>query len=177
MKGIKYLGLNLPKETKAPYVENYKTLLKEIKEGTNRWRNIPCSWIEIINIVKKWVYYPKYNPLNILPIESIDSVQALSNLVQFSHSVLSDSLWSHELQHARPLCPSPTHRFHSDSRPSSHWCHPAISFSVVPFSPCPQPLPASGSFPMSQLFTSGGQRIGVSASASVLPMNIKDWFP
>ena len=97
--------------------------------------------------------------------------------VQFSHSVMSDSLWPHESQHARPPCPSSTPRVHLDSRPSNQWCHPAISSSVVPFSSCPQSLPASGSFPMSQLFTSGGQIIGVSASTSVLLMNIQDWFP
>ena len=97
--------------------------------------------------------------------------------VQFSHSVTSDSLRSHESQHARPPCPSPTPRVHSNSCPSSQWCYPAISSSVVPFSSCPKSLPASGSFPMSQFFTSGGQCIRVSASASVLPMNIQDWFP
>ena len=82
--------------------------------------------------------------------------------VQFSCSVVSDSLQPHESQHARPLCPSPTPAVHSDSRPSSQWCHPAISSSVVPFSSCPQSLPASGSFPMSQLFAWGGQSTGVS---------------
>ena len=92
--------------------------------------------------------------------------------VQFSCSVVSDSLWPHESQHARPPCPSPTPGVHSDSHPSSQWCHPAISSSVVPFSSCPQSLPASGSFPMSQFFASGGQSIGASASASGLPMNI-----
>ena len=97
--------------------------------------------------------------------------------VQFSCSVVSNSLRTHESQHARPPCPSPTPRVHSDSRPSSPWCHPAISSSVVPFSSCPQSLPTSGSFQMSQLFTSGGQSIGVSASASVLPMNTQDWSP
>ena len=97
--------------------------------------------------------------------------------VQFSCSVVSDLLRPHELQHARPPCPSPTLGVHSDSRPSSWWCHPAISSSVVPFSSCPQSLPASGSFPMSQLFTWGGQSIGVSASTSVLPMNTQDWSP
>ena len=97
--------------------------------------------------------------------------------VQFSHSVMSDSLRPHESQHARPPCPSPTPGVHSNSCPSSWWCHPAISFSVVPFSSCPQSLPASGSFPMSQLFTWGGQSIGVSASKSVLPMNTQDWSP
>ena len=95
--------------------------------------------------------------------------------VQFSRSVVSNSLWPHESQHARPPCPSPTPRVHSNSRPSSRRCHPAISSSVVPFSSCPQSLPASESFPMSQLFTWGGQRTGVSASASVLPKNTQDW--
>ena len=100
--------------------------------------------------------------------------------VQFSRSVVSDSLWPHELQHARPPCPSATPRVHSNSCPSSRSCHPAISSSVVPFSSCPQSLPASESFPMSQLFASGGQSIGVSALASVLPMNTQsfrmDWL-
>ena len=95
--------------------------------------------------------------------------------VQFSHSVVSESLWPHESQHARPSCPSPTPGVHSDSDPSSQWCHPAISSSVIPFSSCPQSLPASGSFPMSQLFAWSGQSIGVSALASVLPMNSQDW--
>ena len=93
---------------------------------------------------------------------------------QFSHSVVSDSLKPHEPQHARPPCPSPPPRACSNSCPLSRWCH---STSVVPFSFCPQSLPASGSFPMSQLFTSGGQSIRVSASTSVLPMNTQDWSP
>ena len=97
--------------------------------------------------------------------------------VQFSHSVLSDSLRPHESQHARPPCPSPTPGVHSDSRPSSQWCHPAISSSVVPFSSCPQSLPASESFPMSQLFTWGGQSTGVSALASVLLKKSQGWSP
>ena len=99
------------------------------------------------------------------------------NSVQFSHSVVSDSLRPHELQHARPPCPSPIPRVYSNSRPSSQWSHPTISSSVVLFSSCPQSLPESGSLPMSQLFASGGQSIGVSASASVFPMNIQDWSP
>ena len=97
--------------------------------------------------------------------------------VQFSCSVVSDSLWPHESQHARPPCPSPSPGVHSDSRPSSQWYHPAISSSVVPFSSCPQSLPASKSFPMSQLFAWGGQSTGVSASASVLPKNTQGWSP
>ena len=97
--------------------------------------------------------------------------------VQFSRSVVSDSLRPHELQHARPPCPSPSPGVHSDSRPSSPWCHPAISSSVIPFSSCPQSLPASESFPMSQLFTWDGQRTGVSALASFLPKKSQDWSP
>ena len=97
--------------------------------------------------------------------------------VQFSRSVVSDSLRTHESQHTRPPCPSPTPGVYSNSCPSSQRCHPAISSSVVPFSSCRQSLPASGSFPMSQLFTWGGQSIGVSASGSVLPMNTQDWSP
>ena len=91
----------------------------------------------------------------------------LISSVQFSCSVMSNTLQPHESQHARPPCPSPIPRVYSNSCPSSWWCHPAISSSVVPFSSCPQSLPASGSFPMSQFFTSGGQSIGASASASV----------
>ena len=90
---------------------------------------------------------------------------------------MSDSLWSHESQHARPPCPSPTPGVHPDSRPSSQWCHPAISSSVVPFSSCPQSLPALESFPMSQLFAWGRQNIGVSPLASVLPKNTQDCSP
>ena len=97
--------------------------------------------------------------------------------VQFSSSVVSDSLQPHESQHTRPPCPSSTPGVYSNSCPSSQWCHPAISSSVAPFSSCPHSLPASESFPMSQLFAWGGQSIGVSASASVLPMNILDWCP
>ena len=97
--------------------------------------------------------------------------------VQFSHSVVSDSLWPHGLQHTRLPCPSTTPIACSNPCPSSWWCHPTISSSVAPFSSCLQSFPASGSFQISQLFASGGQSIGVSASASVLPMNIQDWFP
>ena len=97
--------------------------------------------------------------------------------VQFSRSVVFDSLWPHESQHAKSPCPSQTPGVYSNSCPSSQWCHPAISSSVIPFSSCPQSLPASGSFPMSQLFTWGGQSIGVSASTSVLPMKTQDWSP
>ena len=97
--------------------------------------------------------------------------------VQFSHSVVSDSLQPHESQHARAPCPSPAPGVHPNSSPSSQWCHPAISSSVVPFSSCPQSLLASESFPMSQLFTWGGQSTGVSALASFLPKKSQGWSP
>ena len=99
------------------------------------------------------------------------------SLVQFSCSVMSDSLLPHELQRARPPCPTPTPRAHTNSCPVSQWCHPTISSSVDPFSSCPQSFPASGSFQMSQLFASGGQSIGISALTSDLPMNTQDWSP
>ena len=95
-----------------------------------------------------------------------------NHLIQFSHSVMSNSLRSHGLQHARPPCPSPTHGACSDL-----WCHPTILSSVIMVFPCLQSFPESGSFQVSQFFTSGGQSIGVSASTSVLPKNIQDWFP
>ena len=97
--------------------------------------------------------------------------------VQFSRSVVSDSFRPHELQHARPPCPSPTPGVHPNPCPSSRWCHPTLSSPVIPFSSCPQSFPASGSFQMSQLFASGGQSIGVSASTSVPPMSTEDWSP
>ena len=100
----------------------------------------------------------------------------ITPLSQFSCSVMSYSLWPHELQHTSPPCPSPTPGIHPNPCPLSQWCYPTISSSVIPFS-CLQSFPASGSFQMSQFFASGGQSIGVSASASVLPMNIQDWFP
>ena len=97
--------------------------------------------------------------------------------VQFNWSDVSDSLWLHRLQHTRPPCPSPTPRVYANSFPLSWWCNPTLSSSVVPFSSQLQSFPASGSFQTSQFFASGGQSIGVSASGSVLPMNIQEWFP
>ena len=117
------------------------------------------------------------NPYYVFAKQIINSKPLQKFSVQFSCSVTSDSLWPHGLQHSRLPCPSLTPGVYSDSRPLSQWCHPAISSSVVPFSSCPQSLPASESFPMSQFFPSGGQTIGVSASASVLPVNIQDWSP
>ena len=135
------------------------------------WRSLHVSQLKRNNTMKQNVkqrfydtWSSKYNWRRI-------------HTVQFSHSVMSDSLRPHEPQHTRPPCPSPTPRVHPNPCPSTQWCHPAISSSVVPFSSCPQSFPASGSFPMSQLFASGGQSIGVSASTSVLPMNTQDWSP
>ena len=112
----------------------------------------------------------------IKPDDSYMPVFQFSISVQFSRSVVSDSLWPHELQHARPPCPSPAPRVYSDSCPLTRWCDWAISSSVIPFF-CPQSLPVSGSFPMGQLFPWSGQSTGVSASASILPMNTQDWSP
>ena len=111
------------------------------------------------------------------PWPPLDFVIFHFSSVQFSRSVMSDSLRPHESQHTRPPCPSPTPGVHSDSCPLSRWCHPAFSSSVVPFSSCPQSLPASESFPMSQLFSWGGQSTGVSALASVLPKKSLGWSP
>ena len=109
-------------------------------------------------------------------IHTMECYLAISS-VEFSHSVVFDSLQPHESQHIRPPCPSPTAGVHPNSRPSSWWCHPAISSSVVPFSSCPQSLPASESFPVSQLFAWGGKSTGVSALASFLPKNTQGWSP
>ena len=111
-----------------------------------------------------------------LELISYRTYEFLSLFSQFSRSVLSDSSWPHGLQHGRPPCPSPTPRAYSNSCPSHWWCHPTISSSVVPFSSHLQSFSSSGSFPISQFFTSGGQSIGVSASTSVLPVNSQDWL-
>ena len=122
----------------------------------------------------------KESPWNIGDQSSIPESERSSgegnDSVQVSHSVVSDSLWSHGLKHARLPCPSPTPGAYSNSCPSSWWCHPTISSSVICFSSHLQSFPSSGSFPMSQFLASGGQSIGVSASAPVLPMNIQYWF-
>ena len=126
-------------------------------------------------------YIGKTLLLTLLEIVSSDALKILfsntSSSIQFGHSVVSDSLRPYESKHTRPPCPSPTPGVHSNSHPSSRWCHPTISSSVVPFSSCPQSLPASESFPMSQLFIWDGQSTGVSALASFLPKNIQDWSP
>ena len=123
-----------------------------------------------LDIVKQEMERVNINILGISELKWMD-------ISQLSHSVIPDPLWPHRLHHTRPPCPLSTPRVYSNSCPLSWWCHPTISSSVVPFSSCLQYFPASRSFPMSQFFASGGQSIGVSASASVLPMNIQDWFP
>ena len=115
--------------------------------------------------------------VSVFPSAVRPSDSSTSAALLFSPSDVSKSLWPHRLQHARLRCPSPSPRACSISCPSSQWCHPTFSSSVIPFSSCLQSSPASGSFPMSQFFTSDGQSIGASASASVLPMNIQGWWP
>ena len=124
----------------------------------------------------KYVPVPKVPRVHLPFHISVGTTDPMMGLVQPSRSVMSDSVQPHELQHARPPCPSPTPGACSNSCPSSQWCHPSISSSVVPFSRL-QSFPASGSFQMSQFLVSGSQSFGVPASASVLPMNIQDWFP
>ena len=125
----------------------------------------------IVNVFPLWVITKTFLYIH----QNYKNKTKLIKSDQISRSVVSDSWRPHESQHARPPCPSPTPGVHSDSRPSSQWCHPAISSSVAPFSSCPQSLPASESFPMSQLFTWDGQRTGVSALASVLPKKSQGW--
>ena len=158
---------------------NKNELYLENNQEVFRLGSIPLKTISCLN---KWKYPVVFIELEIVslgfslpPLNSTEGLQFSS--VQFSHSVMSDSLRPHESQHARPPCPSQTLGVYSDSCPLSRWCHPAISSSVVPFSSCPQSLQASGSFPMNQLFTWGGQSIGLSAAASVLPVNTQDLSP
>ena len=136
-----------------------------MKKCSNKkeWTTALCNDLDEVHRYNKWKKMP--------------SSKEYKLSVQFSCSVVSNSLWPHELQHARPPCPSPTPRVHPNSYPLSPWCHPAISLSVIPFSSCPQSLPVSESFPMSQLFSWGGQSTGVSALASFLPKNTQDWSP
>ena len=144
------------------------------EEGSLAWCSpLSCKEVDTTEWLNR-SEFKKENMESRIPLTLLNAVSKLS--VQFSCSVASDSLRPHESQQARPPCPS-TPRVYPNSCPLSQWCHPAISSSVIPFSSCPQSLPASGSFPVSQLFTSGGQSIGVSASTSVLPMNTQDWSP
>ena len=150
------------------YIKNsYNTKIVTTKQMT-KLKNRQKTWINISpNKICKWPNMKRHSTSLTIQFSS----------VQFSCSVVSDSLWSRELQHARPLCPSPSPGVHSNSCPLSRWCHPAISSSVVPFSSCPQSLPASESFPMSQLFAWDGQSTGVSALASFLPKNTQGQSP
>ena len=160
------LVIRLPSQAPRPYWLTIHILALFLWnfEGVSFW----LVWHSLLWQDTKWKSFSRVRLCN--PMECISSVQ-------FSHSVISYSLKPHEPQHARPPCPSPTPRVHPNPRTLSRWCHPAISSSVIPFSSCPQSFPASGSFQMSQLFASGGQSIGISASTSVLPMNIQDWSP
>ena len=131
-----------------------------------------CLWFLVRDYLKMQIEWSSLKPRL---QHSLWSPYILS--VQFNCSVVSDSLQPHEMQHARPPCPSPTPGVYPNSCPLSRWCHPAITSSIIPFSSCLQSFPASGSLQMSQLFASGGQSTGVSASTSVLPMNTQDWSP
>ena len=196
---------------------HYQHILNCIIKHSNIWKIYIIKWINIFqtskmhNVTKPcmgersiqlqdrpmdWsirsVYWYGFRFYTVSKMNFYNYLEKVINIYfcsfQFSCSVVSDSLWPHESQHARPPCPSPTPRVHPNSCASSRWCHPAISYSVIPFSSCPQSLPAAGSFPMSQLFAWGGQSTGVSALASVLPMNTHhhhqelpllhvDWLP
>ena len=136
---------------------------------------LQATWFNVVQDFQLMIPWAWSESQVIRTEASRDSVQFSS--VQFSRSVMSDSLQPYESQHSSPPCPSQTPRVHLNTCPLSKRWHPAISSSIVPFSSCPQSLPASGSFPMSQLFTWGSQSIGASASASVLPMNTQDWSP
>ena len=143
------------------FLKIYNSFIQAV--STQAYSN-QCDWqlIQLLKCYWNWL---------IIPVKTV-------KLDQFSSITWScPTLQHHELQHARPPCPSPTPGAHPNPCPSSWWCHPTISSSVVPFSSCPQSCPASGSFQMSQRFASGGQSIGVSASTSVLPMNTQDWSP
>ena len=138
---------------------------------------LPIRWPEYWSFSFSISPSNEYSGLISFRIDWFDLFAVQFSSLQSSRSVMSNSFWPHGLQHTRLPCPSPTPGVYSNSCSLSWWFHPTISFSVIPFSACLQSFPASGSFPMSQFFTRGGQSIGVSASASVLPMNIQDWFP
>ena len=154
-----------------------KQELSFIQGRSFHWPQMMCGYKSTSSqsLPSKWVYGSGMpSPWWKVTAEGLARMQSS---LQFSRSVTSDSLWPHEPQHTRPPCPSPTPGVHPKPCPLSWWWHPTTSSSVVPFSSCPQSFPASGSFPVSQLFASGGQIIGVLASASVLPMNTQDWSP
>ena len=148
-----------------------KKLYKDIAQKQRTWFS-SCKWL-----ITSSVQQMKQNQKWIAKLQVRLVLLKYFSSVQISSSVVSNSLRPHESQHTRPPCPLPTPGVYSNSCPSSWWCHPAISSSVIPFSSCPQSLPASGSFPMSQLFSWGGQSIEILASASIVPMNSQDWSP
>ena len=178
--GLRHHGIIFSKASISLYIQAVLG-----SSGWNRWSVVETkSWSSSVNMETKSCGI--HVVWRTLALESkgyrFRSWPLLSSNVTLGKSVSSVTqscpiLWPHGLQHTRLPCPSPTPEACSDSCPLSWWCHPTISSSVVPFSSCPQSFPASGSFPMSQFFASGGQSIGISASASVLPMNIQDWFP
>ena len=142
--------------------------------GLNCLGPLRCKFFSVVNTMAQYDLWLSWQMQN---WECRWTKYTEFSLVQFSRSVVSNSLWPHEPQHARPPCPSPTPGVHPNPCPSSWWCHRTISSSVIPFSSCLQSFPASGTLQMSQLFASCGQSIGVSASTSVLPMNTQDWSP
>ena len=159
-------------------------ILEWVAMTSSRGSSRPRGWTHIsyVSCISRWVLYHLGSPVCMcMQVCSVTSVVSKSKswrkwLLLFSHSIMSDSLWPHGLLHDRLSCPTPCHGIYSDSYPSSWWCHPTMSSSGIPFSSCLQSFLASGSFLMSRLFTSGGQRIGASALASVLPMKIQVWF-
>ena len=155
------------------YSKSYNQGLRDIDQKSN------YCFDGIIVIICNNYYYNNFKCSYVFISKLMEEIFVIliTDSVQFSRSVLSDSLRPHEPQHARPPCPSPTPGVHPYPCPLSQWCHPTISSSIVPFSSHPPSFPASGSFQMSQLFASGGQSIGVSASTSVLPMNTQVWSP
>ena len=168
--GYGYKANNTQRHTRT--YRHHKDKYTHIYMSSLKLREKTCPdglfWLQL-KINQREVYWKNIDILNTLNCKQ--------SSVQFSCSVMSNSLRPHELQQARPPCPTPTPRAHPNSCPLSRWCHPTISSSVIPFSSCPQSFPASGSFPMSQLFVSDGQSTGVSASTSDLPMNTQDWSP
>ena len=169
-------SMEVPQKTRVPYYPAIPLLGIYPNKTTFRKDAFTSMFIAGLFIIAKTWKQSKC-PSTEKWIKNMWYINTVEYSVQFSCSVVSDSLRPHESQHTRPPYPPPAPRVYPNSCPSSRWCHPAISSSVVPFSSCPQSLPASGSFPMSQLFAWGDQSIGVSASASVLSMNTQDWSP
>ena len=171
------------RKTKSSIKSKQKTLTdiylkKAYRWLINTWKDVQhCSLLRETQIKTTIMYHLTLVSMTIIKKSTNNKCSTISERVQFSHLVMSDSLRLHGLLHTRPPCPSPIPEACSNSCPLSRWCHPTISSSGVHLSSCLQCFPASGSFLMSQFFSSSGQSIGISASVSVLPMNIQDWFP